>query len=205
MEWTHLRHVVCNWQPSRRAQAKREMKGRNPKRQGGPIMTGMNEQLIFEPLQFQRGELQHLGLLVQEIWSIGQFVLLPQLLLFSLNSPSPEKRLGAMTRSRLNVPYLFSCRQVTNITTPAVHDAAGATRCSQKERKCIFKVRWTREPNQFSLPGERKPCYVCIFDCFQRRHFMSCKATQTQNECGQKLLHQLVLISLAIDMLAVSP
>lgn len=34
---------------------------------------------------------------------------------------------------------------------------------------------------------------------------MSCKATQIQNEGGQKLFHQLVLISLAIDMLAVSP
>ncbi|KAI4530480.1 hypothetical protein MG293_019369 [Ovis ammon polii] len=34
----------------------------------------------------------------------------------------------------------FRNRRVTSITTRAVHDAASAPRCSQKERKCIFKT-----------------------------------------------------------------
>lgn len=92
-------------------------------------------------------------------WTI---IFLPQHLLLSSKSPSPEKRLGAVTRSRLNVPYLFSYRQVTNITTPAVHDAADATRCSQKERKCIFKVRGAQEPSTFSHLGkESLAMFVC--------------------------------------------
>lgn len=81
----------------------------------------------------------------------------------SLKLPCPQKRLGTVPSNRLNVSYLFSCRRVTNITTRVVHDAADATRCSQKERKCIFKVRWSGECDNLSPPGERKPCYVCLF------------------------------------------
>lgn len=38
-------------------------------------------------------------------------------------------------------------RQVTSIIIPAVHDAAGATKCSQKEKKCICKVRMSLQQN----------------------------------------------------------
>ncbi|POI36042.1 hypothetical protein CIB84_000205, partial [Bambusicola thoracicus] len=37
--------------------------------------------------------------------------------------------------------------QVTSIIIPAVHDAAGATKCSQKEKKCICKVRMSLQQN----------------------------------------------------------
>ncbi|KAJ6669046.1 hypothetical protein lerEdw1_007855 [Lerista edwardsae] len=46
---------------------------------------------------------------------------------------------------------LFFCRQVTSITTRAVHDAANATRCSQKEKKCTCKVP------QFGIPIVNSP------------------------------------------------
>lgn len=43
---------------------------------------------------------------------------------------------------------------MTNTITPAAHDAADATRCSQKEKKCIFKVRWTGEQSGCATPEE---------------------------------------------------
>lgn len=47
-------------------------------------------------------------------------------------------------------------------TTPAVHDAAGAIRCSQKERRCICKVRRT---HPYRHRGTKTP--VCsAFACF---------------------------------------
>lgn len=42
----------------------------------------------------------------------------------------------------LNHLYLFSPnRQEKNIITQPAHDVSGAARCSQKEKKCIFKVK----------------------------------------------------------------
>lgn len=40
-EWTHPGHMVCNWEPSRGAQAVRDMEGRSSERQGSPITAGL--------------------------------------------------------------------------------------------------------------------------------------------------------------------
>lgn len=47
-----------------------------------------------------------------------------------------------------HVPFLFLFRQVTSIIIQAVHDAADATKCSQKEKKCICKVRMSPFQNK---------------------------------------------------------
>lgn len=149
--------------------------------------------------------LQLLGLLVREVWSVRQLSF-PPLAFFSFPRIAMcREEAGTVPSNRLNISHLFSCRRVTSITTRAVHDAASAPRCSQKERKCIFKVRWSGECNNLSPTPRGEKTGLCLFVFKRRRHFISCKATQIPNECSQMWPHQLVLISQPIDMLAVSP
>ncbi|RMC11364.1 hypothetical protein DUI87_11483 [Hirundo rustica rustica] len=48
-------------------------------------------------------------------------------------------------------------RQVTSIIIQAVHDAADATKCSQKEKKCICKPTRTSSESIYSRPGSSIP------------------------------------------------
>lgn len=75
---------------------------------------------------------------------VSQTIIFPALAFFSFPQIAMcREEAGTLPSDRLNICYLFSYRRVTNITTRVVHDAADATRCSQKERKCICKVRWS--------------------------------------------------------------
>lgn len=55
---------------------------------------------------------------------------------------------------------------MTNIITLAAHDAADATRCSPKGKKCIFKVRWAGGQSR-PAPSEQEDLAVFVGLCFR--------------------------------------
>lgn len=55
---------------------------------------------------------------------------------------------------------------MTNIITLAAHDAADATRCSPKGKKCIFKVRWAGGQSR-PAPSEQEDLTVFVGSCFR--------------------------------------
>lgn len=58
--------------------------------------------------------------------------------------------------------FSLPLRLEISTTTPAVHDAAGAIRCSQKERRCICKVR---RIHPYRHRGTKTP-FCSAFACF---------------------------------------
>lgn len=91
---------------------------------------------------------------------------------------------------------------MTNIITLAAHDAADATRCSPKGKKCIFKVRWAGGQSR-PAPSEQEDLTVFVGLCF-REGGMGL-AEQLLNRSAPEVTSSVCVDQLAIDTLAVSP
>lgn len=88
---------------------------------------------------------------------------------------------------------VLSCRQVTSITIPAAHDAADATRCSQKGRKCICKVRRTEEQSVSALP-EKDDLTVFVGLCIIEGGILLAEQLLNPPQSVPELPHHLALI-----------